>query len=241
MAKNDNKDIKKAESSVATVNVDPVNPIESPEVELELNPEELAAESARVAALMAEKKEKIPAKMYSEEAVNQIVNDILKQKGLVARDETDEDKPAQPVCRLSRFQGKFIVDIKDMNTDPYVKTKVEAFDLFNEQTRTFEPWVTLMFDDGTDMTVRLWQAVKGSRPIQVTILETTKEDTSYNVMGPDGKAKKIERSDVKWDQYKSVGSGVTVTQRIKQFDSKYKVQLPDGRILTVGSNVINWS
>lgn len=215
--------------------VDPTNDVP------ELNEDELKAESERVAKLMQEKKDKIAERTYTAEDLAKIVDAELKKRGLVAKDEADEDKPALPLCRLSRFMGKFIIDIKDQNTDPYVKSKVEAFDMFNEQTRQMEPWMTLIFDDETEMTVKAWQAIKGSKPVQATILETMKEDTSYNVLGPDGKPKKIEVTDVKWDSYKSSGSGKMVTQRIKSFHAKYKVQVPDGRVFTVGGNVINWA
>lgn len=206
-------------------------------------PEQLQAESdAAQAALKARQDQKKTAtpentgeKMYSQADLLAAVKKIMAGEELDADDDV-KDKPK--TVRLSRFQNRFIVGFKNMNTDEYYPDgKVFAFDLYDEKSRSNVAWATLKFlekdEHGKDeLTVPLETALRRSNKVKCEIVEIKYADASYDF----GKVEKVEAKD-----YSFEGNGEMVKTKVTQKDYKYVVRLPgSGQEITVEKEVVNW-
>jgi len=169
-------------------------------------------------------------KTYTEAQVKAMLSKVMGTS-----EDEDDETPQNSVVRIARFQNKFIVGFKNMNTDEYAPDAViHAFDIFDDKTRRNVPYVTLMFQDKTEISVPLESVLKRSIKVECELVETVKKDTSYNFG-------KVEKQEVKEGDYKKTGSGSHVKTKITQSQNTYKVQLPKGGpVVIVSSEVINW-
>lgn len=133
-------------------------------------------------------------------------------------------KVTEHTAHVWRFDGKWVVDFKNQNTDPYVKHKIHAYDKFNEQIRQYEPWLELVFHDGSTKAVRLTAYLENRVLVYCPILKRNKIDRSY-VIG------EVERKKEEGD--KLVGTGVMVDQEVTQFEESFEIKTPDGEIFVI--------
>lgn len=209
---------------------------------------ELKAESDRVEAERLAKAEELKKsraaaqgtenqnKMYSEEQVKAMLKQFaleLKNKDTDVEGLDEEDVYKQKKVRIPRFKGKFIYSFKNTNTDEYFPDLViHAFDVWNDQKKQNEAWVTVMFEDNTTLSLPLYTVLTKSQTVWVDLVEVIQKDTSYS-------AGKTERAEVK--DYSRQGTGVMVKMKITQADYSYKIKLPnDGPEVIVGKECINW-
>jgi hypothetical protein len=229
----------------------------NPGDQVEPTDEELKAESDRVQAELAKKdaeKKELAAKrnavqspngeqMYSKDDVKSMILEALKKAGMYKKsedgsddDDDEEDAYKQKTLRLPRFQGKFIHSFKNMNNDEYFPDlTIHAVDIWNDQKKANEPWVTCIFEDGSELTVQLYTVLTKSKPVEFDIVEVTKIDTSY-------KAGKIERIEV--DGYSTKGTGKMMNIKVTQYHYGFKVREkgnPEAPVFEVSKDVINWN
>ncbi len=147
----------------------------------------------------------------------------------------EADKPMKPkkvtehYAHVWRLDGKWVVDYKDRNTDPYVKEKIHAFNKFNEQRREFEAWIEVVFFDKTTKELPLPTYVKNRVLVYCPIIKRHKKDTSY-VIGEVEKKKEIND--------KLVGTGVMIDQEVTMEQETFEIRTPDGEILMLPDYVI---
>lgn len=219
-------------AAIAAGTLDPANP--------EPTEEELKAESDRVAANLAKKEEERNAARASNPANERTystaeVQAMLKQLATNMKKDAEEDEEdafKHKKVRLSRFKEKFIIGLKNMNTDEYFPDQViHAFDIWDDKTRQNVAYVCLQFIDGTELNVPLFTALTKSKPVVCDLIETLEDDISYS----DGKTERAETRD-----YSRVGTGTMVKMKVTQAKYTYKIKLPDGQEIVVGPEVLNW-
>lgn len=208
--------------------------------------EELKAESERVAKEKAEKDEarrksreaaedtKGSEKMYSESQVRALIRqEMAKLKSGESDTDLEEgDINKQKKIRIPRFQGKFIYSFKNTNTDEYFpELVVHAFDVWNDQSKRNDAWVTAVFEDGSELNVPLYTVLTKSQKVWVDLVEVVAADTSYS-------AGRTERAEVK--DYSRQGTGVYVKMKVTRADYSYKVRFANGDEKIISKEVVNW-
>lgn len=196
--------------------------------------EDLAKKQAEKDALREKAAEATGERMYSKAEVQAMLKQLsidMKKDELVNEDDEEAYKTKQ--LRLPRFQNKFITKFKNMNTDEYFPDLViSSFDVFDDKTRQNVPWVTAVFEDGTELAVPLNTVFDRSTKVWVDIVEVISKDTSYSA----GKTERAEYND-----YTRSGTGAMVNMKVKQAEYTYKVRLPGtGKEVEVTRDVINW-
>lgn len=152
----------------------------------------------------------------------------------------DPNKPAKAKrvtehhAHVWRFDGKWVVDFKDRNQDPYVKEKIHAFQKFNEQKREFEAWIEIvMMDEITEelsyKELPLNRYVERRVLVYCPITERKKADRSYSI----GEVEK--KKDVGGILK---GTGVMVDQEVEMYQETFVVKTPTGKVLTLPDYVI---
>ncbi len=197
----------------------------------------IAKAEAKKAAAEAAKDTPESEKMYSKSEVlsfiKQAVAEARKKEEMGIDDSLDEEDPYKiKKLRLPRFQNKFIFAFKNTNTDPYFPENViQAFDVWNDQTKRNDAWVTVIFEDDSQLTVPLYTVLNKSQKVLVDIVEVIAKDTSYS-------AGRVERAEIK--DYSRTGTGTFIKAKVTQADYSYKIKLPDGKEVIVGKEVVNW-
>lgn len=146
-------------------------------------------------------------------------------------------KITQYTAHVWRFDGKWVVDFRDKNInketgeiiDPYIKHKLHAYNKFNDQTRQFEAWIELVFDDGTTKDVSLTSYVENRVLVYCPIINRFKIDKSY-VIG------EVERKKEEGDKY--VGTGVLVDQEVTMYEEVFEIRTPDGKVFKIPEHAI---
>lgn len=146
-------------------------------------------------------------------------------------------KVMEHFARLWRLDGKWIVDFIDRNIDkatgakidPYIKTKIHAFNKWNEQRREFEAWIELKFVDGSTKEISLPRYIEHRFGVYCKINKRDKIDSSY-VVGEVEKKKEVGD--------RLVGTGVMIDQEVTRFNEIFTLETPEGEILTVPDYVI---
>jgi len=198
--------------------------------------EAIKAESNRAEEELKRKSEEVRAgeKTYSESQVKDMMRSVIAemQEKQSKASEEDDDKPRVNTLTIPRFTNKFVFGFKNRNNDQYAPDLVvHAFDIVNPDTKKPEANVTLILEDGEELTVPLWPVLTRSVYIQCDILETIKQDTSYS----DGKVEQVEV-----DEYSPKGTGSFVKLKVNQFVPSFRIRLPDGREQVVAKEVVNW-
>lgn len=216
------------------------------EADGELNEAELQEESdrierARAADAQKKQEEKTAAagtknqkELYNREEVMQMIRQALADDKKKDEIVDDEEQFKQKQVRVPRFTNKFIFAFKNTNNDPYFAEVVTyAFDVWNEKTRRNEAWVTVIFEDETEMNVPLATVIEKSKKVWLDLVEVIEKDSSY----VDGKVEKAQMSPGDWSPKQS---GNLVKVKVTKADYSYKVKLPDGKEVIVAKEVINW-
>lgn len=199
--------------------------------------EEIAAQAETAQIAMKEqvrKSKEVPSsneQVYTESQVRQMLEQVMKGEG---GSEDDDEQDLPKIVRLPRFQNKFILGFKNMNEDEYTKDNiVHAVDIFNEKIGKNIPWVTLVFEDGSDLAIPLETILKQSTSVKCELVNTKEKDASYDFG-------KVERQEVKPDSYKKEGTGQFIKTKVTQKSYTFEVKLPTGKVVTVGPEVLNW-
>jgi len=161
--------------------------------------------------------------------VKRLIAEALLQTEEAKAQSIKPKRVTQHTAHVWRFDGKWVVDFVDRNTDPYVKTAVHSFNKFNEQLREFEAWIELKFQDGTTKEVPLKRYVQYRTPIYCPIIKREKVDASY-VVG------EVERKKEVGD--KLVGTGVMVDQEVIMYKEIFELKTPEGEILKLNDYVL---
>lgn len=155
----------------------------------------------------------------------------------------EKDKP-QKVKKVTehhahvwRLNGKWIVDFADRNydykkkeiIDPYIKEKIHAYQIFNQQKREFEAWITLVYQDGTREDIPLNRYIERRTLVYCPIIKRQKVDKSY-IIG------EIEQKKESGDLMK--GTGIMVDQGVEMHQEIFHIKTPDGEELTLPEYVI---
>lgn len=165
--------------------------------------------------------------MSEEQFTKMIADAITRSKG--------EDVPQKPkrvkehMAHVWRFDGKWVVDFVDQNIDPYVKSKIHGFNVFDDRMREWVAWLELQFQDGTTKKVPLWTYLKNRVLVYCTIVKRHQKDVSY-VIGE--VEKKKEEGDM------MVGTGVMIDQEVVIYEETFEVKTPENEILTLPAYVI---
>lgn len=176
-------------------------------------------------------------KMYSESQMRAIVKEMLKEmniKGGSPDVDDDEEAFAKKKIRLPRFQNKFIVGFKNTNTDPYFpELVIQAFDVWNEQTKKMDAWVDVIFLDGSDLKMPLYSIITRSTKVECDLIEVVPTPKNYD----NGKVEIM--GEVK--EYSRVGTGATTKLKVMVNEYKFKIKIPGtNEIVEVGPEVVNW-
>ena len=128
-----------------------------------------------------------------------------------------------------RFDGKWVVDFVDKNTDEYKKGKVHAFQKFNEQKRAYETWIDLKFHDGSTKEVPLTTYVDNRIMVRCPIIKRHQKDMSYS-QGEVEKKKEVGD--------KLVGTGVLVDQTVEAYEETFEIKTPEGDVYMIPAHAI---
>lgn len=181
-------------------------------------------------------------KMFTEQQVKSLLKQALaeakKEASGISDESLDEEDPyAIKTVRLPRFTNKFVCSFKQMNEDEYSKDRlfIPTWDVFNPQKKQYEPYVTAIFDDGSELSVPLLTLItRGQQTFaEVPIVDIITKDTSYS-------AGKTESKEVRPGAWDSTGTGQMVKMKVTQHDYAFKVTLPNGKDIEVSKDVVNW-
>lgn len=217
--------------------------------EEDLSPEELKERSDLISKKMEEDEEvkrlerernaNAPGgeKMYSESQMREIVKQMLKEMNIKSSDATlddDEEAFAKKKIRLPRFQNKFIIGFKNTNTDPYFpELIIQAFDVWNEQTKKMDAWVEVVFLDGDTLKMPLYSIITRSTKVECDLIEVVPTSKDYD----NGKVEIM--GEVK--EYSRAGTGATTKLKVKVNEYRFKVKIPGtNEEVEVGPEVVNW-
>lgn len=200
--------------------------------EVEKSPEEMKAESdAATAAFQASRVEK-SEKSYSRDEVQMMIAQAIKtvRNEDYNADRPEEHKKDSKTARLSRFTNKFIVALKNMNTDEYSKDEVIfTWDVWDDRVRQNIPWVTLSFQDGTEIAQPLATVIKKSVKVPCEIVKVYADDKSYST----GTISKLNDD--------GQPTGETTQGRVEMVTNRWDLKIPNtGEIVNVGPEVLNW-
>lgn len=168
-------------------------------------------------------------KMYSTDDVKNLIAQALKQHSeMQSNNDKDIIRPGAPMkhfrpirrWRTNDGKWKWVVDLKDFNTDDLDDRPKYSFEKYNEKTRQYESFVGLIFNDGTEEVVHVNRYVDKRDQKYCRLVETENIDKSYATGIVD------ERIDGK-------KTGRKVEQRVTIIEKRYKVELPDGTVVTV--------
>lgn len=138
-------------------------------------------------------------------------------------------KVTEHMAHVWRLDGKWVVDFKDRNDDPYRKEKLHAYQVFNDRTRQFEAWIEVVFEDGSTKPLPLTTYVKNRVLVYCPIIKRHQIDKSYTIGEVE---KKKEEGD------KLVGTGILVDQDVTLHEEIFEVKVPGGTIFKLPSYVI---
>jgi len=163
------------------------------------------------------------------------MSDVAKMIADAIANSKEADKPqkakrvTEHYAHVWRFDGKWVVDFKNRNTDPYVKEKVHSFQKFNEQRREFESWIELIFDDASTKEVPLTTYIKNRVLVYCPIIKRHQDDKTYSI-GEIEKKKEVND--------KLVGTGVMIDQDVNMVEESFELKTPDGVVRILPAYVI---
>lgn len=198
--------------------------------------EDLKAQSdAAAAALAGPKPEKTEQKMYSADEVRTMFEALRKELKKDDVAEEEDDGPRKHTCRMARIQNKFIVGLKDLNNDPFFPDRVlYSQDIFDEQKRVMVPHMTVIFEDGSDLTLPVETLFKIVKTITCPLIERKQKDASQ-------KLGSVEVKELKGESYNPTATGEVITAKFKAVKETFVVKLPNREeTVEVIPDVVNW-
>ncbi len=208
--------------------------------EAEGDDSELLAMRDQVAKNLEDKKG--PKKTYSEDEMTEIVSRMSK-KFAQKRESDDEEfidlldpnAVKRKMIRLARMNGKFVVALKNMNTDSYSDTPKYTENVENPLKKgEMIPWTTLIYDDGTEEFYPYLSFMNRATGSWGEVIEEKNQDIS----------EKFGLIDVKVvddnDEWNMKNTGKKVLAKALKFKTIYIVKdIKGGKMLEVLSEVVN--
>lgn len=195
-----------------------------------------ALQVASTSATEALKNQPVPTgpRTYTMDEVKAMFNEFKKEMAKPDFDEDDEEGPRKHTVRLPRLDNQFILDFKNINNDPYFPDRIiYSKDIFNEQLKQFVPHTTVIFEDGHELTLPIETLFKVAKTVECELIERKYKDASE-------KYGNIEVQEIKPDQYGMKGTGNFVKGRANIKIESYVVKLPDGKVVEVIRDLVNW-
>lgn len=192
------------------------------------------AEASRLAAeALANQPAPAAPRTYTMDEVKAMFSEFKKE--LDKPDQDDEDEgPRKHTVRLPRLDNQFIVGFKNINNDPYFPDRIiYSKDIFNEQSKQFVPHTTVIFEDGKELTLPIETLFKVAKTIECELIERKYKDASE-------KYGNIEVQEIKPDAWSMKGTGNYVKGKANIKIESYVVKLPDGKVVEVIRDIINW-
>lgn len=199
----------------------------------ELTDEEIIAQGEKMKEALA-KKPKVGERTFSEQEVKRMIAQVLKESKDKENEDDEDDEAEKPkIISVARYENKYITHFKNMNTDEMNKEAViHSVDIEDKKGKRI-PWVTIVFDDKTELPIPLETILVKASYVPCELVETLDEDASYDFG-------KVEKQEVDEGTYSKKGTGIFVKTKATQKKSKYKIKLPDERVVTFSPEVLNW-
>lgn len=153
--------------------------------------------------------------------VKALIAEALAQQAAESKQPIKLKKVTEHTAHVWRLDGKWVVDFKDRNTDPYIKEKIFSYQKFNAELREFQAWIEVVFEDGTTKDLPLNTYVKNRTAIYCPIIKRHQVDKSYSIGEVE---KKKEQGD------KLVPTGVVVDQEVTMYEEVFEVKTPTGAL-----------
>ena len=214
---------------------------------IELSGEETQAEiEAKIAEIEGPKEPTPTPKTSKTESTERMIpiSDVKKliAEALAAQKEENQPvklkKSTEHLAHVWRLNGKWVVDFADRNfdyekgqpIDPYIKTKIHAYNIYNQNKREFESWITLIYNDGSKEDIALNKYIESRTLVYCRILNRERVDASYTIGEVE---KKKEGTDGIM-----VGTGMMIDQDVTKYTEIITVETPDHEKLTLPDYVI---
>lgn len=136
--------------------------------------------------------------------------------------------------RLARLNNKFVVGLKDINTDTYSDEPIYVTNIEHPSKKgEYVPWATFIYEDGTEETYPYLSFMNRATGVWGEVIEEKKEDKSRTFGLVDIKA--VDEDE--WDMKKT---GKKVLAKALQYKVTYVVkEIKGGKTLEVSEDVIN--
>ncbi len=146
----------------------------------------------------------------------------------------DPNAVKRKFIRVARLNNKFIVDLKNMNTDKYNDQPIYITNIPNPQKTTeMIPWATFIYDDGTEELYPYLSFMKRATGVWAEVLDTDKKDISEKFGTVDMK----EIDDKEWNMS---STGKRVLAKAMKYKVTYIVKdIKFGKDLRVSQEVTN--
>lgn len=223
--------------------------VEETEVETKGEPvEEDDDNDADILALKGQVEKKIQSKASTEEKKwsDKDVDNIVKRLGKQfsdSRETEDEDyidlldpnAVKRKFVRLARLNNKFVVGLKDMNTDTYTDEPLFYVNIENpKKAGDMIPWSTFLYDDGTEELYPYLSFMNRSVGVWAEVIREDKVDISekFGVI----EVKEVDAED-EWNMKKT---GKKVLAKAQKYRITYIVKdTKGGKEMAVSQEVIN--
>ncbi len=199
----------------------------------------------KVRAKIEEKKSVQP--MYTQEQVDDMLTKFARKFDQRRNDDDDEDyidlldNKKMPECiRLGRLKGKdgeykFVVGLKNMNTDPYINGEITVMNIENPTKKgEFIPWSEFILEDGETILYPYLSFMKNMNCVWAEVLDRKEDDVSEKFGTVDVK---IPDEENEWSQ-KSTGKRV-LAKAYKVKTTYHCKDIKTGKLLSVSDDVVN--
>lgn len=147
----------------------------------------------------------------------------------------DPDAKKRKFVRVARLNGKFVVGLKNFNTDPYIDTPVYFTYIENPLKKgDLIPWATFVYSDGTEELYPYLSFMTRASGVWAEVIDEKPVDVSEKFGTVEVKVFDEEHE---WNQK---GTGKKVLAKALKYDVTYVVQeIKEGAKLEVSQDVIN--
>lgn len=180
-------------------------------------------------------------KMYSEGDVAELLRKMEKKfsQNKESADEEfidllDPNAVKRKFVRLARMNNKFVIGLKDTNTDSYSDQPIYVSNVENPLKKgEYIPWTTLMYDDGTEELYPYLSFMNRSIGVWGEVIDEKKQDVSE-------KFGLIDVKVVDQDEWNMKDTGKKVLAKALKFRTVYVCkEIKGGKTLSVTEDVIN--
>lgn len=147
----------------------------------------------------------------------------------------DPNAVKRKFVRIARLSSKFIVGLKNMNTDPYIDTPINTVNVEHPTKKgEYVPWSTYIYEDGSEELYPVLSFMGRAGGVWAEVIDEKKEDISEKFGLVD--VKEVDGSD-EWNM-KSTGKKV-LAKALKYRTIFVVKEIKTGKTLEVAEDVIN--